>query len=113
EDQRTHDNQDDGEPADGTEVAAEVHGRHRDGGRVEQRGQQSGEDQLRLDHDLRCEREQAYHDPDDDEDQRGGDAVAVGDDGTSCDDEQAEYDDDQWFHGPLHHVSHPYRTTVR
>ena len=67
---RADSDQHDRQPADGRELAPEVHRRHRDRGRVQQRRQHDREDPVRLDLDRRDERQEAHADAEQHEQQR-------------------------------------------
>ena len=101
EEETEHDRRDDDEcdrqAADGVELAAEVHGRHLDGGRIQERGKDAREDQLRTHVQGRHERQQADRDAEDDEDDRGRDPEARRESGRGRDDEQPGDGDDQRF----------------
>ena len=93
---------DDRQPADGAELAAELHRRHRHRRRVEQRRQHAGDDPLGIDLDVGHERQEAHEDADDDEQQRGGEPQLRADRGRRGDAEEPEHGDDQELH--RHHL---------
>jgi hypothetical protein len=97
EEQRTADDENDGQTADRPELAAEVHRGHRHRGRVEQRRQHALQDPLGLDVHRREHRQEAGRDTDHDEHERRRDPQARTDERRCGDHHERGHEHDKQF----------------